>query len=247
MLLLLLLAGCKTTGVITSSTNLKPQSAETIIEKVNERLVPIDWFDARATVSIQIKGDTKKFSSQIRVKRDSLFMANGKKLSQEGGRILISRDSFYLLNRINDTYEIKAYDHVTEAYAIPLKFDQLMNMLVGLPIDPLDMNAYESSIIDGFYHLQGRYDDLNLDYTISGKTYDIIGLRVKDQLTRQSCDVRFDSYEDFGDHRLPGLRTFTFNNGSGQIIKMKVDFSKIEINVPKSFKFSIPPGFTRLD
>jgi len=247
IILISLLSACKTSGVITSSNNLKPRSAKEIIGKVNDRLVDILWFDARASVSIQIEGETRKFSSQIRIKRDSLFLANGKKLSQEGGRIQISRDSFYLVNRIHDTYEIRSFDHVTDAYAIPLDFDQLMNMLLGAPIDPLDHELYESSIVDGYYKLQGRYDDLNLDYTISGKTYDIVAIKIKDQVTRQSSDVRLSRYQDFGENRLAGLRTFTFDNGNGQIVTMKVDFSKIEINVPKTFKFSIPSGYTKLD
>jgi len=247
VILLSLLSSCKTSGVITSSSNLKPKSAKEIISKVNDQLVDILWFDARASVSIQIEGETRKFSSQIRIKRDSLFLANGKKLSQEGGRIQISRDSFYLVNRIHDSYEIRSFEHVTDAYAIPLDFDQLMNMLLGTPIDPLNHNDFESSIVDGYYRLQGRYGNLNLDYTISGKTYDIIAMQIKDQVTRQSSDVRLDRYQDFGDNRLSGLRTFTFNNGNGQIVTMKVDYSKIELNVPKTFKFSIPSGYTKLD
>jgi len=154
-ILIILITSCKTSGVITSKDNLKPKSAKEIIEKLYANQPQIDWLDARASVSIHIEGETRKFSSQIRVKRDSLFLANGKKLSREGGRIQISRDSFYLVNRINDTYEIKSYNHVTEAYAIPLNFDQLMNMLLGLPIDALDHKDFESSIVDGYYKSLG--------------------------------------------------------------------------------------------
>jgi hypothetical protein len=245
--LLLLLGSCKPTGVITSSNNLKPRSAKEIIKKVNERLPEIKWLDGRALVSIQIEGNNQKFSSQIRVKKDSLFLANGKKISVEGGRIQISRDSFYLLNRAHKTYEIKAYDHVTEAYAVPLGFDQLMNMLLAQPIFPLDQDRYASTIKEGFYSLKGKEGQLSLEYTISGKTYDIVGMTIKDSATRQSCTVRLDEYKDYGHHRLSGLRTFTFDNGAGQLINMKVDFSKIQLNAPKTFKFSIPSGFIRLD
>lgn len=243
----LCLASCKPTGVISSSNNLKPRPAKEIIDKVNERLPEINWLDARAQISMQIEGNTQKFSSQIRIKKDSLFLANGKKISIEGGRIQISRDSFYLLNRVQKTYEIKAYEHVTDAYAIPLGFDQLMNMLLAQPVYPLYPKAYESSIQDGYYSLKGKEDQLGLEYIISGKTFDIVGMKIKDSATKQSCNVRLDEYQDFGDYRLSGLRTFTFDNGAGQLITMKVDFSKIQLNVPKSFKFSIPSGFSKLD
>lgn len=245
--LILLLVSCKPTGVLTSSNNLKPITTKELIHKVNDGLPTITWLDGRAIVSIQIEGSAQKFSSQIRVKKDSLFLANGKKISVEGGRIQISRDSFYLLNRVQKTYEIKAYEHVTEAYAIPLGFDQLMNMLLGLPLYALETEGYNNSIKEGYYSLKGRKDNLSLEYYISGKTYDIVSMKIKDASSRQSCEVRLDEYKDFGDHRLSGLRTFTFDNGVGQKIIMRVDFSKIQLNVPKLFKFSIPSGFTRLD
>jgi len=241
------MASCKTTGVIMSSKNLKPKSSKDIITEVYKRLPDIKWLDGRATVSIQIKGNTQKFSSQIRVKKDSLFLANGKKISVEGGRIQISRDSFYLVNRLQKTYEIKAYDHVTEAYAVPLGFDQLMNMILALPIYQLDEKLYDSSIKEGFYSLKGKQKNLSLEYIISGRTYDIVGMKIKDLSTRQSCDVGLEDYKDYSDYRMSGLRTFTFDNGAGQQVRMVVDFSKIELNVPKSFRFSIPSGFSRLD
>ncbi len=241
------LASCKPTGVITSSTNLKAKSSSELIKRIQNHLPQVDWLDGRAIVSIQIKGNTQKFSSQIRVKRDSLFLANGKKMSIEGGRIQISRDSFYLINRSQKTYEIKAYNHVTEAYAIPLGFDQLMNMILAQPIYPLDAEVYQSSIKNGYYALTGKVDKLNIDYKISGKTFDIIEMKMKDRSSKQSCVLRLDGYKDYGDHRLARIRTFTFDNGAGHQIIMKVDFAKIQLNVPKSFKFSIPPGFTKLD
>jgi len=245
--LLIFLGGCKSSGVLLPSNNLKPKSPKEIIAKVKKGLPEIQWLDGRANVSITIEGTTQKFSSQIRVKTDSLFLANGKKISVEGGRIQISRDSFYLLNRVQKSIEIKAYEHVTEAYAIPLGFDQLMNMLMAQPLFDLDAQIYKSGIKEGYYSLKGRKENLSLEYLISGETFEIFGMKINDTKSRQSCDVRLDDYRTYGDHRLSGLRTFTFDNGNGQKITMKVDFSKIQLNVPKSFKFSIPPGFTKLD
>lgn len=237
---------CKPKKLVTSSDQIAPKSLVELQSAIDNNLTPIEWLDGRASVSIKVEGSIKKFKSQIRVKTDSLFMANGKELSIEGGRILISRDSFYLINRLAKTFEIKSFEAVTAAYGVPLTFDALMSVLVGNPIEPIDTENYEVVIRDRRHNVEGYNRNLKIEYVILDRPVVLQSSSIKDIGTQKSCSVLYEDWQEIDGRLFPLLRTFTFDNGQRQTMTMIVDFSKIELNAPRTFRFDIPPHFTQV-
>ncbi|MBT8221237.1 MAG: DUF4292 domain-containing protein [Bacteroidia bacterium] len=237
---------CKTPITVITEKPLSVQPVDSLVQHLLSK-PSLSWIDGRANVTLLIEGSVQKFSSQIRIKRDSIFLANGKKLSVEGGRIQITKDSFYYINRIDKTFLIDAYDSFAENYNIPFGFEDLMNVLIGDPIHNLENASLASYVIRKMHMLRQEDQKFQVDYFFDPVHFRLRELHIRDLFTDRKGIIEYDDYKETEQGiSFPYIRNFIFHQNIGQKISLEVDFSKIDLNAPKAIKFSIPPSYSQI-
>ena len=167
------------------------------------------------------------------------------RLSVEGGRALITKDTVTILNRLEKTYTQFPISDLEEKYGIRPDFSYIQDMLLGftpemIRSDITDVEQGEdiitiTSIIQDIYH---QFFVSKIDATTRGGLF--------------NEKIRADGTWEYSEHAivnndifLPYNRKYKFQvDGAGQF-DLDLKFSEIELDNPKAIKFSIPDHYTK--
>ncbi len=245
---LLFLPSCKTTGGA-SSGKVKKRSANYLLKQVDQHHIDVEWFDAKAKVAIEFNGQGISALSTIRIQKDKAIWMNAKKLGFEAGRMLITPDSIYVINRINREYYAKDFSYAQERMGLPAdqaNFQTIQAILLGNPV--FFGNELETNVVDLQYHLSGVTGEIENDYWLDGFTYLLKEMAFVDGSQGRMMSMTLDKYEPLDKYKnFSYFRTLELNSEEMGMANIKIDFSKIEINVPKSIPFDIPSKYKKVD
>ena len=161
----LALFSCKTTRQINkviapkdSTTVFDNKSAEDSIKLVNETLKAFDahyidfkTFSAKIKVDIEdSKGKQPDLVAVIRMIKDSAIWISlsASILNVEVYRVLITKDSVILLNKLEREVQYRTLDYLQEVADIPIDFKTLQDLIVGNPVFYNDsIKSYRHTVI----------------------------------------------------------------------------------------------------
>ena len=249
LLLLAVLAApsCKTArSAATDEPALKERSSRFLLKKLVQQQFAAEWFSARAKIDYEDEYEKTKFTGYIRLRRDSAIWMVFKKLSVEAARVLITPDSVYVIDRINNQYAIKDFAYLQRAYRFPADFQGLQTLLLG---NPIFFTTDLAASIDGQrYALQGQTTDRANAYMLDGLTYLLRELVLADLHTGRSLQYSLSGDEPLEDQQnFSYFRSVVIRSPDLGDVSVDIEFSKVEINVPKNLQFEIPDRYTKID
>lgn len=248
MLLTLLLAGaCKTTK--RSPADLKEVeagSAEAILNSLVTNQVSADWLGARARIRHEGDDFSFGFSSNIRLRKDSLIWMNVKKFGFEVARVLIRPDSIYVIDRFNKEFYAEDFSFIQETLNFPLNFEMVQNLVLGNPVFFTRRLLSEKN--GSGYRLWSETGQPDAEYLVGAD-----GMKLEKMAFREAASDRFLDM-DLGEYTAtPGAGKFSYfrkmNMDSPQTGKVHVEisFTDVELDVPQNMPFQIPSGYSRAD
>ena len=249
LLLSLLLAACGSTREATAGETgdpLRKRNANYLRKRVAERTLAPEWLSGRAKVTVSSAAEgTRKFNVNIRLRRDSVIWLNVKKASVEAGRVLITRDSLYFINRLDNQYAITSLDYASERLSLPGDFAQLQALLLGNPVFLLD--ALTARVRGNRYRLSGEDRQFEVEYALDGD-YRLREFRNVEPATSRQLSATLDDYRPAGAGApaFSHLRQYTAYSPDTERVELELAWTKLEWNVPKSLPFRIPPRYERL-
>src|SRR5690606_1391550 len=108
------------------------RSAGFLVEKLKNRDVSgIKTLTARAEIFAEGEGRSVAANANIIWIRDSVLWVNVKKLGVEAARALVTKDSIYLINRLDKTYSIKGLESLQKQYSLPAGFALLQDAVLA--------------------------------------------------------------------------------------------------------------------
>ena len=238
--------GCKTTqSVVASDSDLRPRSAKFLMKQLVERQVRADWLSARLRIDYRDPYERTKFNVNLRMRTDSVIWMNIKKVSVEAARVLITPDSIYIINRLDNQYLIKPTDWLQQEFGSTFGFNGLQAGILGNPV--FLTRDLDADVREHRYRLEGRTDRYFTQYLLDGLTYALHQIEVRDERERGTAVIRQLDYQPLGDEQpFSMLRELTLNGSQGEV-ELAVEWSKVEINEPKNIIFSIPPRYERVE
>lgn len=186
-------------------------------------------------------------NATLRMLRDSaIWVSINAVLGIEAMRVLITKDSVFLLDKLNKTYLARSVDYLQEVTALPLNLSTLQDLLVGNPV------FLDSNIVS--YAAAGDNSTINL---VS------IGRRFKNLLTidageRLILHSKLDDV-DISRSRTADLSYNDYENKRGKLFSTKrrisvaeknkldisLNFKQYDFDEEVSFPFSIPRNYKR--
>jgi Domain of unknown function (DUF4292) len=241
--------GCrKTAGLGGAHTATVLHSPEYLKKKLrSHEHSNLNLVNAQAKIFLEGNGQSIGATANIIWIRDSVMWMNIKKFGLEAARILVTRDSFFVLNRLEKTYSAKGLESLQWQYSLPAGFDLVQSFLLASPWFFPDIKL-ESDIKDGRHRLTGANGRFAADYRMEEETF-----WLRQEIFLQPRDARTASilFENYKKTALAGwfpylriLEAFSPETGD---LRLSLELNEVEFNVPKNFRFEIPTYYTKVD
>ncbi len=227
--------GCASTKVLKP---LDPIDLSVLIAAMQDNNRPYQYFSAKGRV--KMNGEEFKIGGRcnIRMIRDSLIWMNFKKFSVEAARVLIKRDSFWIIYPLENYYESGQTTTFFNDYNVDFTFSELQDFIVG-NIDIPQQNQVRKYETDVYRKLDVEDQGLRYQYQITAEQR-IYRMMITDTIERMLVVT----YSDYNDDNFAVSREVVIRTPEEGESVFSLTLSKIEFDVPKVIKFEIPDHYT---
>lgn len=258
--LLYIAAGCRSTKKLQTAINKRdtnvvasPGAASTdslkgatnILKSLEKNRIKFTTFSAKIKVQYEDKnGRQPDFNAFVRLYKDSVLWISisATFLSIEAFRILITKDSIIIVNKLNKKVEYHSFGYVEDIAQIPLNFSTLQDLLIGNPIyigdSIVGFRQTENHILIGTV---GKFFKNLL--TVSGDN-DLIERSKLDDIDigqNRTGDLTYGEYEKNNGVFFATYREITVAEKTK--VDVSLSFKQYEFNKELSFPFNVPRNY----
>lgn len=135
LLLAMLATACKPTHKVKSTSDLKPlkincNKADEVLGTANRFAPDWTWLGGKAKVSFSGMGQSMTVDANVRLRKDSVLWMSLGKFGIEGARIMVTPDSFFMLNRQDRSLLAEPFSCLQNMLGYPLTFRDFQQLLV---------------------------------------------------------------------------------------------------------------------
>lgn len=260
---MVLLFSCRSTKQIQTAIAKKDSTAVVVlvnedkedtakfIDRAYEQLLNnrIDFTSFSAKVNVDyLGGDGKKYDVNVfvRMEKDSLiwFSVNGA-LGIEGMRVLISKDSIKILNKLDKEYQARSMEYLQEIISLPFDLSSIQDLIIGNPVF-LDSNFVSYSINNNNISMLSYGEWFKHLITINENDHLILNSKLDDVdvLRNRTAYLSYSEYEDKRGVNFSTNRTISVTEKTK--LDIKLNFKQYAFNETLSFPFNIPKNYKRI-
>lgn len=217
-----------------------------ILRKVDSSRLNFQTFTAKVNVDYQgSEGKNYNVNANVRMYKDSaIWISANAVLGIEALRMLITKDSVKLLNKLEKTYTARTVDYLQEMTQLPLDLKVLQDLIIGNPVF-IDTNvvsfATNGSSISllslGQWFKNLLTVDANGNFVLHSKLDDA------DLARNRTADLLYSDYETKKGVPFAAKRRITVSEKKR--LDVKLDFKQYDFNTEVSFPFSIPKNYSQ--
>lgn len=216
--------------------------ASALLDIVKSTEPAYTWFSASGTGKIDWDGQRLSAKLDVRIRRDSVIWAQISKLGFEVGRMLITPDSAFFINRLERSYSRYGTKDFLKKYNLPADFKMFSKVFTGGAYIPPSVS---SSMIesDGALLLKGS-GGISARHWIDTQ-HKLMRSQVTDAGNRK-WDATYQNYQAVNTGQ-----NFPFDRGNSLQIDgvtnlFDLTYTSILIDIPQSLPFSIPSHYEKL-
>ncbi|HSC52396.1 MAG TPA: DUF4292 domain-containing protein [Phnomibacter sp.] len=235
------------TVAVTSVTHPAIDSAAVkneILKKVHANHIDFNTFLGKVKIDINDgKGKTTNATAFIRIQRDSLiWISLTGPLGIEGFRVLVSKDSVFVMDKLEKTYAARSVNYLQDIIKLPVDFSVLQNLIIGNPVFFADnIISYKQNggslmalSADEYFKHMITIDTLN-NTVIHSKLDDV------DAMRNRTCDITLGGYTPVQTRLFSNTRELTVTEKSK--LDILLDFKQVSFDEPQSFPFNVPKNY----
>lgn len=243
--LLLLGSGCGTARNLGTGAETSENRASYLHEQVLKNQLDVRWLDARATISLENEGKTISLAASIKMRTDSVIWLNVKKMGFELARALVTRDSVYVIDRINNTYSVSPLSMIEDMLQLPAEFAILESLLLGNPFFLVADNLQHATDKDS-YALYADNEQVSNRLWFDPQKHTLQRMLLLDKTAGRQLEMSLLNYSQLStSHHFSHQRRFQVSEqqlGSASIV---IEFTKVSLDEPTSINFEIPERYER--
>jgi uncharacterized protein YfkK (UPF0435 family) len=216
---------------------------------VNE--ITFKYMMSKAKISFKDEEMDINATANIRICKDSIiWISVTPALGIEASRCLITRDSVFLIDRINNQFHRYDYKSLAQKINIDLTYSMLEAMLLGnLPVKKSSQDKLSKVPQGDFYLLQQKYAKMDIDNYVKLSSMKLELLQLRESLSNKELKI---NYTNFG---LVDSTAFAFNNlinltyrenASLKSTSIAIQYIKVELPEKElNFPFNVPPKYSK--
>ena len=219
-----------------------------LYEKLKNRDVSgVRTLSAQADIYAEGEGQSIAANANIIWIRDSVLWVNVKKFGVEAARALVTKDSVYLINRLDKTYAIKGLESLQRQYSLPDGFPLLQDMVLASAWFFPDISL-QSDIRDDLHRLSGSNGLSGAEYRIEEGSFVLRSQTFVQQRNARILTLGFDRYKKLpGAGNFPYLRSIEAHSPETGTLRLELELHDVEVNIPKNYRFEIPDHYERIE
>lgn len=218
---------------------------DSLTTKISSQQVQYKTLSAR-TKMIWNDGDVEQeFTGSIRVKKDSLIWLSLGMMGFEGVRVLITPDSFHLINRLTNEYSVRDFGFLQSWLLFPVNFKMLQEIIAGEKIS-IGEKATLAGKEDSSTLLYLESDNVLEKIWVDTTHYTYNKILLKDKLLKQDLAITFDAY-NYSEAKPFSYKRSIAMNRNGDAAKLNMDILKINFDEPLTFPFEVSEKFKRVE
>ena len=259
LLAIVLLASCRSARNIQTAIGKKDTVAATTINKIDTtQLIKaaltkldsnrIDYNSFSSKVDVDYRGGADKrydVNATIRMQKDSaIWVSINAVLGIEAMRVLVTKDSVFLLDKLNKTYTARSVDYLQEVTSLPLNLKTLQDLIVGNPVF-LDSNIVSYSSDNSIISLLsiGNFFKNLISINSVENSLNHSKLDDVDVSRNRTADLSYSDYETKKGKLFSSKRRIIVAEKNK--LDISLNFKQYEFNEELSFPFSIPKNYKR--
>ena len=190
----------------------------------------------------------------VRIKRDSVILISINAFAGiEAGRILITRDSVKIIDRLNNGYFVGDHERAKNYAPFPVDFELLQGLFLGLTSNLFYDNKsnFNSNRMYSFEEdnltIMGEYEFSRQNYGNLQLTYDrsfrINQLQYFSDTNQNYINVLFNNYLRVDDKYFPEIVKLSYIS-TIKNIHIEIGIGRVEFNEHLTFPFNIPSRYS---
>lgn len=222
--------------------------ADFLLRKLNSRdLSGIKALSARAQIYAEGGGQSVSANANIIWIRDSILWVNIRKLGIEAARALITKDSIFLINRLDKTYSARGLESLQKQYSLPEGFPLLQQVVLASAWFFPDI-LLQSDIRDELHRLSGANGSHGVEYRLEEGSFALRTETFVQPKDARTLTLGFGDYKKLpGAGLFPYLRSIEAYSPETGAVRLELELSDIDIESPKNYRFEIPGHYEKIE
>lgn len=238
-------AGCSQGPLVTDApevetpTGYPNHSAAEIIAAVEASVAPVFSVAADGDLAIESDDDNQSATFSLRSRlADSLTVVVRGPLGIEGGRGLVTPDSFYAADRINRQFLLGPVEVADRYVPGAGSSERIARAVLGLLVPEADVE-WSLTAVEGAYRLVGRLGAGTREYTVDPGLWRVVRVREFDAQGRAAGTQTAEAFDTVGGVVLP--RRVRLDGGGTTV---EVEHRRLVVNPPGlRLRFSRPDDY----
>lgn len=252
---MLFFSSCKTKKIATGAMSVRradttmvmDNEALKIIQKSQENRLDYDWFSSRIKVEYNDNNLSQEFTAAVRMRRDSvLWISLQGPFGIEGGRIMITRDSIFMINKISGEYMRQPISYLAKVMPVQTDLPQLQDFLLGYYLLFAGAKPEYRGMQDSLHFIQAESPQFRYQSRIYPQNYTLAKSVLTDKMLSQQMYITFEGYSKEQGKPFSNERSIDIKQGS-KSMNLHLIFTKIKVNEVMSFPFDIDPAMREVN
>jgi hypothetical protein len=252
---MLFFSSCKTKKIATGAVSVRRVDTAVVIDneavkmilKSRENRLDYDWFSSRIKVEYNDNNISQDFTAAVRMRRDSvLWISLQGPFGIEGGRIMVTRDSIMVINKMSGEYLRQPISYLSKVMPVQTNLPQLQDFLLGYYLMFSGAVPEYRGMQDSLHFIQAESPQFRYQSRIYPLNYTLAKSVLTDKMLSQQMYITFDGYSKEQGKPFSNERSIDIKQGS-KSMNLHLVFTKIKVNEVMSFPFDIDPAMREVN
>lgn len=167
---------------------------EAILKQLHNNVISFDEIALKLKTKINSSELNQSFTTNIRWKKNEKIWMSMSIIGIEGARVLITKDSIKIMDKINNRYILKPISFISEKALVNLSFNDIESILLGqLIFTDTSAAKYADNATNIAVNADGKRFLTNILFDKTTKN--LTSIFVTDKLKSQTIDAKFSDYQ----------------------------------------------------
>ncbi len=217
-----------------------------------------------AQLMVNFGGTENSVNANIRIAKDSIVWISARKFGFEIGRIMLSLDSVWLMDRISNRYFAGDYAFFGQQFNLDVDYDMVEALLLGNPLqnwsdEPVETDCLVPGQCTIIYPSRYRVNQgrdgrarpegssvTRQEIVISTENARIMQNSVEVSYERRRIQAQYDQFTRVGEMLLPAIVAVNIND-QGMETRLQIAADSFKTNEVLAFPFQIPRSYKPMD
>lgn len=202
------------------------------------------YLQTRARIDFVSEKQKISAGANVRIRKDSIiWMSLTPGLGVEVARVMIKKDSIYIIDKINKKYMQLSFNELSNQYDFELNYESVESILLGNLIFPYQRESVSKS--EDFITYSQSLDKYQFDNYIGINTRKLEKLKVIDNDTKTVISVNYGEFNLVGEDVLPSvIKARIEYPDESKNTKLNIEYNKTKVEEKAlKFPFNIPSKY----